>query len=223
MATSSRAGRRHAGISLVEVMLVVVMIGILAALAVPATDHWFESQRLRSSAREVAAALAHARGEAIRTGNIHIVFFQEDAETNTLTDPNGATVPILVVDDGRAGTVDQNCKVDAGEAVQGYGLETGVSFGVTNAASKAPNDSGGGSKSTGSTFLDAGGNAATWVLFRPEGTPLAFSSDCSTGTVGSGAGGVYLTNGARDSAVVLTPLGGTRAHTADPSGAGWSS
>ena len=58
------------------------------------------------------------------------------------------------------------------------------------------------------------------MLFRPEGTPLAFDTSCVTDTIGSGAGGVYLTNAERDVAVVLSPLGATRVHAA--AGEGWS-
>ena len=97
-----------------------------------------------------------------------------------------------------------------------------MSFGLTHASSKVGTDGGGSSIVSGSTFLDAGGNAATWVLFRPEGPPRAFSSDCTNGKVGSGDGGIYLTNGERDVAVVLTALGATRLHGWDAAGSGWS-
>ena len=59
---------------------------------------------------------------------------------------------------------------------------------------------------TGFTFTDASNNQASWVMFLPQGVPLSFSTDCTTGVVGSGVGGLYLTNGSRDYSIVLSPL-----------------
>lgn len=210
--------KRCSGSSLLEMVVVMALIGLLAAVAAPAIGHWASNRRLRSAAGEVASAFAYARSEATRTGNVHLVVFQGDAQGNPL-----AGFPILVVDDGRPGSLDQNCAIDSGEPTQGFRLESGIRFGLTNASSKVSSDSGGSSIVSGSTFLDASGSAATWVLFRPEGPPRAFSSDCTTGNVGSGGGGVYLTNGERDAAVVVTPLGAVRIHAWNPSASGWSS
>ena len=195
-----------AGFTLIETMLVVAVLGVMALLSAPSLNQWAENERLRSSALQVSAALSYARSEAVRTGNVHLVLFQEDAQGNTLS------TPILVVDDGRPGSSDQNCEIDTGEPTRGFGLEDDVSFGVNHASGKVSVDAGASSITDGSTFENAAGNAATWVLFRPEGRPLAFSSDCTLGTLGSGGGGIYLTNGDRDLAVVLTPLGSLRMH-----------
>lgn len=208
--------RLEAGLSLIELSVILGVVGILVALAAPLTDAWSDKQRLRDSARTVANAFSYARGEAIRTGNIHAVFFVGDANGNALPSP------VVVLDDGIPGSATQNCSIDAGETIVEYSLEPNVAFGPTQATAKVPTDPGAGALGA-STFRDAGGNAATWVLFRPEGTPLAFSSDCSTGTVGTGGGGIYLSNGDADTAVVVTPLGGTRVHAWSPASGGiWS-
>ena len=216
-------GTSFAGFSLVEVMLVVVIIGAMVAIAVPKTSQWIENQRVHADAQDAEAALSYARGEAVRTGRLHLVFFNQDASGNALEFPVGTVVDMLVIDDGRPGDVTQNCKVDAGEAAVGYALEDGVAFGVTAASGTAPADGGGGVMSTGSSFTDAGGNQASWVMFRPEGVPLSFSSDCSTGAIGSGAGALYLTNGRRDHSVVVSPLGLTRGHGWNAVSGAWSS
>jgi hypothetical protein len=54
------------------------------------------------------------------------------------------------------------------------------------------------------------------VLFRPDGIPVSFTFSGGTcgqiaGT-GSGGGALYITNGERDYAVVLSPLGSARVH-----------
>jgi prepilin-type N-terminal cleavage/methylation domain-containing protein len=206
---------RSSGVTLIELAVVLAVIAAMAALSAPVGSRWAENQRLAGSIRDIEAAFNYARSEAIRTGNIHLVFLMEDADGNDL-DP-----PVLVVDDGRPGASQQNCEFDTGEPTKSFDLETGVSFGVSHATAKVGTDPGAGSLGA-STFEDAGGNAASWVLFRPEGYPLAFSSDCSVGAVGSGGGGIYLTNGARDVAVTLTPLGSARVHSWESGSGSWT-
>ena len=213
------------GFTLIEMIIVVAIAGIMAALAVPASESYRANQNLRAAARTMDAAFAFARGEAIRTGDVHLVFFRTDADNNLLADSTGARVPILVVDDGLPGSTGQNCRIDSGELTRPFRIEDGISWGVTDATAAAPHDTGGGVIGTGSSFKDAGGLAATWVLFRAEGTPLAFSSggSCTMGGVGSGGGAAYLTNGERDITVVLTPLGAARVHVWDVGAGNWSS
>ena len=198
---------RHAGFSLMELMIAIALTGILTAVAVPGFMAWRAHQELRDSTQAVSGAFSYARSEAVRTGNVHLVLFQRDAQGTVLSGS-----PILVIDDGRPGASDQNCAIDSGEPRKRFFLGNGVSFGLTGASATVSTDAGASTIANGSTFEDAAGNAATWVLFRPEGPPRAFSSDCTTGSLGSGGGGIYLTNGQRNAAVVLTPLGASRAH-----------
>jgi hypothetical protein len=66
-----------------------------------------------------------------------------------------------------------------------------------------------------------------WVMFRPDGIPIAFdgdSGDCgNVGAAGAGGGGLYVTNGKRDYAVVLSPLGSVRVHVWRAGSDDWSS
>jgi prepilin-type N-terminal cleavage/methylation domain-containing protein len=193
------------GFTLVELVVVVAIIAVVSALALPATGRWLSHQRLKASARTVEAALANARGEAQRSGNIHVVFFRADVGGNPLLDTLGNAVPILVLDDGRPGAAGQNCVIDAGETTVTYELDSGIAFGATQAPAPAPSDPGVGDFASGITF-----------------TPLPFDAACATGPVGSGGGAVYLSDGNRDLAVVLTPLGGSRAHAWDTANAAWT-
>ncbi len=216
------ARRNPSGFTLIEIMVVIGLIGILAAMAVPRIDQWSTDQRVKAAARSAGNALSLARGEAIRTGNIHVVFFQTDALGATLTNSSGTAVPILVLDDGLVGSADQNCRIDAGEPIYTMPAEADVNWGVSDATTKVPADDGTGTMTTGSTFTDGGGNDTTWVLFRPQGIPLGVSTACVIGGVGSGAGGVYVTNGRRDHAVIMTPLGAVRAYTWDKLTGQWN-
>ncbi len=213
---------KQTGVTLIEIVIVLAIVGAMLAIAVPNLSQTSADQRLKSATRSIAGAFTKARGEAIRTGNMHIVFFQTDALGNPLFDVAGNAVPVLILDDGRPGSVNQNCRIDAGEIIGVIPAENGVNWGVSFATAAAPNDFGGGAIADGSSFRDPNSLDATWVLFLPAGRTVAFNAACALGAVGSGAGGVYLTNGRRDFAVVQLPLGGVRVHTWDSAAGQWT-
>ncbi len=205
--------RSQSGFTLIELMVTAGIIGALAMIAAPGMARWNANQRVKSAGRTLAGAFTLAHGEAIRTGDLHIVFFRTDAQGNTLLDTAGKAVPLLVINDGRPGDADQNCMIDAGEIIAVIQAERDVGWGVGDLGRpKVPNDSGTGAITSGSSFTDPDNGAANWVMFRPEGMPVAFTPACVLGGVGSGAGGAYVTNGLRDYAVVLSPLGGIHVH-----------
>ena len=78
-----------------EMMVVVLIIGILAAFAAPAMNGLIRTQKVRSAAYDIFADLTYARGEAISRG--HNVQVLSAAGTNwvsgwTITDTTAATV-----------------------------------------------------------------------------------------------------------------------------------
>ncbi len=211
--------RSRAGVTLVELMVVVALLGVLAALSSVQFDRWMEDGRLKARVRGVADAFLLARAEALRTGDVHLVVMQQAL---------GATSPVVVSRDGSLASMD--CSVGEGEVVHALGEAPGVSWGTSpgqSAGTIAPDDQGlaTGNVPAGSSFTDASRislNGATWIAFTPDGMPRLFSpAACgSLGSVGQGAGAVYLTNQARDYAVVLSPLGTVRVHAWD--GTSWT-
>ena len=219
--------KTQSGVSLVEVAIVTVIVGIMAAVAAPALRNMRSDQAVRSAAREVADAFMLARAQAIRTGSNVIVIFQN---ASGAASPAGlATVNIIdIVDDGPATAAD--CTIGStAEVVWSLPPDTvnGLSWGTTTSlagGTNVPTDGGfaPSNSATGSTFTNATVNATTlnnatfasWVVFQPDGLPrLMTPSDCANlGNEGQGGGAIYLTNGRRDYAVVLSPLGTTRVH-----------
>ena len=64
----NRFGAPPAGFTLLEIMLVLVIAGVLMAVAVPNFGPAVARARLYSATRDVASALRHARGQALVRG-----------------------------------------------------------------------------------------------------------------------------------------------------------
>jgi len=213
------------GMTLLELVVVLAMIGALLAFAGSTVSGWSKDQRAATSARSVADAFNLARAEAIRTGSNFIVAFRIEPGLG------GVTSDIVIANDGPPGTSD--CTIAASEIVESASLEQDVRFGTSPGLSNgtaAPNDSGAsGHQSIGSSFTD-GTNpaaAASWVMFFADGLPRRFTDPgappCTAiGPVGAGGGAIYVTNGRRDYAVVLSPLGVSRVHRWNTSAGAWT-
>jgi type II secretory pathway pseudopilin PulG len=220
----------RAGISLIELAVVLGMIAALAAAAIPSVQDMLERRRLQGFARDLANVFQIARSQAIRTGNSQIAFFgplgTADPAGTVLVDSAGATVPMLILDDGPPATA--NCHIDVSEERETIPLPSQVGFGVSEATAKVPTDAGSAAfsppQASGTTASDPSNNATNWVLFRPDGIPVGFaptSTTCGTiGDTGTGGAGLYVTSGGRDYAVTLAPLGGVRVHAWGD--AGWT-
>ncbi len=76
--------RNRAGFTLLEMLVVLVLVGIITAVAVPVAGAGIQTLRLQSAARHVAAALRLARGRAIRSQEIHLVSLDREQRRVTV-------------------------------------------------------------------------------------------------------------------------------------------
>lgn len=217
---------RQDGLTLIELAVAAAIAGVLAGLATIGFAQWRTNQALTTTTRQVADMMSFARMEAIRTGDVHIVYLSTvpgtDVAGNPLQDRQGRPVPLLVLDDGPLGSPGQNCVIDAGENFNTLPMVQGLSWGFTASGGvKAPLDSSVPGNATGSSFATPAGAPNNGVAFGPDGLPIAFDPGCALGPFGTGNGGVYLTNGQRDYAVVVQPLGGVRMHGWEASAGAW--
>jgi prepilin-type N-terminal cleavage/methylation domain-containing protein len=224
-------GRHTSGFTLIELLTVLAIVGILALFVAPSMGRSLSDQRIMSWVRDAADVILIARAEAIRTGNNHVVFFgppgTADPAGTTLVHTDGTAAPLLALRDGLPAA--SNCVIEGGEGTRSLGTQPGLSWGVSLANTRAAGDEGGAPfsppQATGSSFADAASNPVNWVLFQPDGVPVAFNGtggNCGTlGRLGTGGGAIYVTNGRRDYAVVISPLGNVRVVTWSQGQSAW--
>ncbi len=74
--------RQHSGFTLLELLAAITIVGLVLAVAVPASVRFYESIQYRQAVRDVVTALASARYRAINTGRAQDV--SVDPGKNTL-------------------------------------------------------------------------------------------------------------------------------------------
>jgi type IV fimbrial biogenesis protein FimT len=88
--SSSQAINR--GFSLVEVMIVLVIFGVLVAIAMPGFQGWVRSAKLRSFAESFQTAIQTARAEAInRNAYVELILTNSDVGADASRNANAVT------------------------------------------------------------------------------------------------------------------------------------
>jgi len=91
-----RSPNRRQGFTIIEVLTVIVMIGVLVALAAPSFVTFSASQKVKTASFDVYASLVFARSEAIKRRQLVTVTPVSSDWKNgwTVTTPDPAIVPI---------------------------------------------------------------------------------------------------------------------------------
>ena len=95
----NKIGGNESGFTLMELILVVAIMGIMAAIAIPAFMGFLPGMRLNGAARQVMSDLMDARMEAVKQNHEFKVFFLNNHEYKILDDNDNDGI-----DDGGAET-----------------------------------------------------------------------------------------------------------------------
>ncbi len=209
------------GFSLIELAVVLLVVGVLTALAVPSITRYRMSEQTRESAQVIATALRAARSAAIKEGVQHFVIFNPAVPPSVV----GAAVRVVrdidgdwietVVDRG----MDYRFLPGKHEDVQPYGMGLTTPFA---GYAPAPNDSVAatlGNVTDGASFPIDPNTGRPAVGFTAQGVAVDLNTPTAWGT---GAGAFYVTDGSRAVyAALVGPLGEVRVRALNPGTGEW--
>lgn len=124
---------RQVGYTLIEVMVVVAIVGILTAAAVPSFNQMMQRQRVEAQVSSLISALRSARSEAVKRGQMVAICPtsnpNDDLPTCAAGSPDWSQGWVIFVDNGPAPRT-----LEAGETIINVQQRFDGSGGVTNNA-----------------------------------------------------------------------------------------
>lgn len=213
-------GRTADGFTLIEMAVVLLIIAIMTALAVPSVTRYRMSEQTRESTQVVAEALREARASALKDGVQYFVIFNPTIPPSV----DGTVVRVVRDVDGDWAETGVDRGTDYGfgpgthEDVQPYGLGATTPF---SAYGPAPGDPGGAlsTLTEGTSFPNDPNTGRPAVGFTAQGVPVDLNNPTGWGT---GAGAFYVTDGsAAVYATVVGPLGEVRVRALNPGTGEW--
>ena len=88
------------GFTLLEMLVVLVLLSVLAALAFPAVSRGLATQSLRSDSREIAAVIRWARIKAVREQQIYQVGFEVKANQVDISSADSSYQKVIALSPG---------------------------------------------------------------------------------------------------------------------------
>ncbi len=143
------------GLTLLELIMVLMILVIIASISVPFTYRSFSGQRASKAADLVRSELNRARVQAMKTGEIHGFFYYPETQNFKVAPFNEEMVGIL--DQNRRDRNDVNYREFGGER-----LPKGVLFAVGEAEAD--------SRSAAAEAENAAPSNVRPVLFYPDGS-----------------------------------------------------
>jgi prepilin-type N-terminal cleavage/methylation domain-containing protein len=242
-----RVDRDHQGMTFLEVALVLIVIGILVAIAVPHLTRVQSRERTRSAVTAIAGMLRDARGRAMTDGVPYLVRFRRQGGGGGGSGSGGCAQGIfanVVRDNDTSYSLTPGDQVSdfqlpsaVGCDVAPYGEESGTSLledlslpeDDESELAVAPSNSGPGSSSSGSgtalsnltkgTSFPVNASGDPVIAFTPQGMPV---DPAHPTQLASGAGAIYMTdNTGTVSAAILLPLGEVAVRSYDPARNDW--
>lgn len=77
------------GFTLIEVMIVIAIVGIMSAVAIPSIINWLPNYRLSSAARDIVSCLQEAKMRAVKENTNVIVIFSSNEYEAFVDDGEG--------------------------------------------------------------------------------------------------------------------------------------
>jgi type IV fimbrial biogenesis protein FimT len=94
----------QSGMSIIEIMVAIAIIGILLAAAMPSYTTWIQNTQIRTASEAILNGLQTARNEAIRRNAAVQVKLEGGAKTgwrvNLFSDPDGTPLRVRSADEG---------------------------------------------------------------------------------------------------------------------------